>query len=144
MRKKTYKNHERETKEEQRAGDKKYVEDTFKLRMKLDIDIVKVERIGIRSEDKFKSEIWRPLKLTLKSEEEKRKIMASSYKLTTCDFRISEDFSIRERKIIKEWHEKARKKNEQDKCCVWKVRGSPRTKLYFKRFCTRKDSHVNK
>ena len=133
---------ENETKEEQRVGDKKYVEDVFKLRMKLNIDIVKVERIGARSEEKFKSEIWRPLKVTLKSEEEKRKFIASSYKLAPCDFKISEDFSIRERKIIKEWHEKARKKTmiEEDERSVWKVRGSPRTKLYIKKFHAKNDS----
>ena len=57
---------ERETEEEQRTGDKKFVEDVVNLRMKFDIDIVKVERIGVRDEEKFKLENWRPLKVTLK------------------------------------------------------------------------------
>ena len=114
--------------------------------MKLDVDIIKVERIGIKKEEMLKLEKWRPLKLTLKNEEEKRKVMASVFKLAPDDFRITEDFSFKERKIIKEWHQKAKEKttNEKEECCVWKVRGSPRTKLYFKRLCTRNDSHVDK
>jgi len=51
----------------------------------------------------------------------------------TCFFQVSitEDFTINERKKIKEMHEQAKKlnKNNNNKGFNWRVRGSPRTKL---------------
>ena len=124
-----------EDKEEQRIGDKDYVEEVVKNRMGFDVDIVSTERIGTRKEDMFISKRWRPLKVTLKNEEEKKQIMASVHKLAKWDFRITDDFSKKERETIKERHRKAKDKTkeENDETCVWKVRGSPRTRLYLKK-----------
>ena len=49
--------------------------------------------------------------------------------------RVTDDFSKRERKTIKEWHKRAKERTakEEDKSFVYKVRGSPRTKLYLKK-----------
>ena len=131
-----------ETLEEQRTGDKDYVEETIKCKMGFDIDIVTTERIGARKDEIIANERWRPIKVTLKSEEEKKRIMASVYKLDKWDFRITDDFSKKEREIIKEWHQKAKEKTrkEKDECCIWKVRGSPRAKLYLKKFCKKNKS----
>jgi len=128
--------------EEQRTFDKDYVEEVIKRRMGFDIDIITAERIGARKDEMFISKRWRPLKVTLRSEEEKKKIMASVHKLGQWDFRITEDFSKKERQTIKEWHQKAKEKTmkEKDECCVWKVRGSPRAKLYLKKLCKKNDS----
>ena len=73
--------------------------------------------------------------MTLKNEEEKKRIMTSVHKLERLDFRITDDFSKKERETIKEWHCKAKEKTkrEKDETSIWKVRGSPRTKLYLKR-----------
>ena len=125
-----------ETKEEQRKGDIDYVEEVIRNRMGLKVKILTAERIGVRNnETMFKTKRWRPCKVTLVNEEQKNQIMASVHKLGKLDFRVTDDFSKKEREIIKEWHRKAREKTmkEEDKSCVWKVRGSPRTKLYLKK-----------
>jgi len=131
-----------ETLEEQRTGDKDYVEETIKCKMGFDIDVVATERIGARKDEIIANERWRPIKVTLKSEEEKKRIMASVYKLDKWDIRITDDFSKKEREIIKEWHQKAKEKTRKvkDECCIWKVRGSPRAKLYLKKFCKKNKS----
>ena len=48
---------------------------------------------------------------------------------------IMEDLTWEERSILKEWFQKANEKNEQEvnKKIKWRVRKSPRTKLYLKR-----------
>lgn len=80
--------------------------------------------------------------MTHRNEEEKKRMIASAHKLAFY-FRISEDFSKKERDTIKEWHKEAKEKTatEKEECCVWKVRGSPRKRLYFKKICA-KNEHV--
>ena len=129
-----------ENKEEQQVGDKNYVEEEIRLRMGFKVNVVTAERIGIRKDEIFETNRWRPLKVILRNEEQKKQIMASVHKIDdNWDFRISDDFSKKERVIIKEWHRKAKEKTNKDcESCVWKVRGSPRTKLYLKKFVTTK------
>jgi len=121
--------------EEQRVGDKDYVEEVVQNQMGLKVNIVSAERIGARKDEMFKTKRWRPLKVVLKNEEEKRHILASVHKLEKDEFRVSDDFSKKERETIKEWHRKAKEKTElqKDGSWIYKVRGSPRTKLYFKK-----------
>jgi len=128
-----------ENEEEQRVGDKDFIERTLKQQMGFDVTIIKVERIGARKDEMYTNERWRPLKVILKSEEERIRILASAHKLNKDDdFRVSDDFSRKEREIIKQWHRKAKEKTskEEDKSHIRKVRGSPRTKLYLKKFTT--------
>jgi len=129
-----------ENKEEQRAGDKDYVEEIIGNRMGLKVNVVTAERIGARKDEMFETKKWRPLKVTLGNEEDKKRIMASVHKLNEPNFSVTDDFSKKERETIKEWHEKAKEKTkkEKDECCVWKVRGSPRAKLYLKKICKKK------
>ena len=51
---------------------------------------------------------------------------------------VTEDFTITERRMIKDWSDKAKvkkKKNESpDSKFVWRVRGSPKNGLRLKRF----------
>ena len=107
--------------------------------MGLKVNIISAERIGARTDEMFKTKRWRPLKVTLKNEEEKNQIMSSVHKLGRWDFRVTDDFSKKERETIKEWHRKAKEKTsaEEDKNYVWKVRGSPRTRLYLKKICNK-------
>ena len=70
-----------ENKEEQRKGDKDYVDEVVSLRMGLKVNIVSAERIGTRRDEMFITKRWRPLKVTLKNEEGKNQIMASVHKL---------------------------------------------------------------
>ncbi len=125
--------------EEQRVGDKNYVEEVVRNQMGFKVNIVSAERIGARGDEMFKTKRWRPLKVVLRNEEEKRQILASVHKLEKCNFRVSEDFSTKERETIKEWHRKAKEKTtlQKDSSWIYKVRGSPRTKLYFKKICNK-------
>ena len=131
-----------EDKEEQREGDKDYVDEVVSNRMGLKVNIISVERIGARTDEMFETKRWRPLKVTLRNEEEKNQIMASVHKLGRWDFRVADDFSRKERETIKEWQRKAKEKTnkENDKGYVWKVRGSPRTKLYLKKISNKIES----
>jgi len=76
---------------------------------------------------------WRPIKLILKSIEEKERIMQNLHKLKRFNeiggFSITDDFTINERKIIKDMCQKAKKMNSKNDDFVWHVRGSPRTNL---------------
>jgi len=88
--------------EEQRKGDKDYVEEVVSIQMGLKVNIVSAERIGARRDEMFKTKQWRPLKVVLKNEEDKSLIMANVHKLDRWDFRVTEDFSKKERETIKE------------------------------------------
>ena len=55
------------------------------------------------------------MKVTLRNEEEKKKIMALVHKIGQNDFRITEDFSKKERKTIKEWYQKAKEKTKRER-----------------------------
>ena len=87
-----------ENKEEQQVGDKNYVEEEIRLRMGFKVNVVTAERIGIRKDEIFETNRWRPLKVVLRNEEQKKQIMASVHKIDdNWDFRISDDFSKKER-----------------------------------------------
>ena len=103
--------------------------------MGFEVNIVAAERIGVRKDEMFKTRRWRPLKLTLANEEQKNKIINSVHKLEKWEFRVTDDFSKRERQTIKEWHKRAKERTakEENESFVYKVRGSPRTKLYLKK-----------
>ena len=56
--------------------------------------------------------------------------------------RVTEDLSRTEWELIKTWWKKADEKNSsnKDKYTKWKVRGSPRSGLYLKKFVNKSDS----
>ena len=87
-------------------------------------------RIGQKDEDGMK---WRPIKVILQSVSEKDRIMKSLYKLKQFDhvgLSITDDFTINEKKKIKEMHKKANNMNlGPNGDFVWCVSGSPRTNL---------------
>ena len=82
-----------EDKVERRTDDKDYVEEVVRNRMGLKINVVTAERIGARKDDMFKTERWRPLKLTLGNEEDTKRIKASVNKLNERNFSATDDFS---------------------------------------------------
>ena len=72
----------------------------------------------------------RPIKVMLRNINEKERIMKSLYKLKQYGYRgisITDDFTIEERKKIKEMYEKAKENSKNDRDFIWRVRGSPRT-----------------
>ena len=120
-----------DTIEEDQEKDKSEIEEILD-----DIDIrdIKVthHRIGKKHERRGKR---RPIKVTLQSTSEKERIVENLYKLKKYGRKrisITDDFTINERKKIKEMHDKAKMMNtEQDGDFIWRVRGSPRTSLRF-------------
>ena len=53
---------------------------------------------------------------------------------------VTEDYTMDERKVIKEWNEKAKARNENEpvgSMYEWKVRGSPKNGILLKKFQNR-------
>ena len=95
-----------------------------------------IQRIGITDTNKRK-----PILITFFSKQDKEKIMNNLPNLKgKTDFKgisITEDYTISERQLIKEFRKTARDKNalELDNSnFIWKVRGNPRSGLIVKRF----------
>ena len=92
-------------------------------------------RIGKREDGKA-----RPLKVTFHNENDKIKVLDNLKHLKgKSEFdgiSIKEDFTISERNLIKEYVQKANEKNlSEPKDCeyVWRVRGSPKNRLFLKK-----------
>ena len=91
-------------------------------------------RIGEKSSNKN-----RPIKVVLGSAHERYLLMKNLANLkgksTYKGISITEDFTVFERGLIKEWANKAkeRTKKENDSGFVWRVRGSPFKGLYLKK-----------
>ena len=56
---------------------------------------------------------------------------------------ITYDYSIMERKLIKEWVEKAKEMSSKNEKCIFKVWGNIKDGLYFKRFWKKKAKTEN-
>ena len=95
----------------------------------VDIEPKQIVRLGNENADKK-----RPLKVILKSADDKRQILSSLNKLKNADasvrgVSVRDDYTIEERKLIRSMHEEARRKNEADHVTHWKVRGTPKNGL---------------
>ena len=89
------------------------------------------DRLGGKSLDKI-----RPIRITMESLERKREFMAQLWKLKNGPKRfqkisVTEDYTQEERKEIKRWVDEAKERTKKDDGYVWKIRGSPRSKLRF-------------
>ena len=75
------------------------------------------------------------VRITMESHEEKQKLMSSLWRLKNGPekFRkisITDDYTQEERREIKRWVDEAKRRTQEvDDGYVWKVRGSPRSKL---------------
>ena len=123
-----------DAKEKLEQDDKRTVTNTFKS-MGLNISVVKVERIGVFTKEREENQRYRPIKVHLESKEAKIKVLQNLKKLKEFDLRITEDLTVQERKLVKEWSDLAKKRNQEntDKSFKWRVRGSPRCGLYLKK-----------
>ena len=100
-----------------------------------EIKVIKSERIGTLTLEKEEKEQYRPLKLTFQSEEDKEKVLKGiCNSRRRFDFKAT-DLSKNERNLLREWCQKAKERNlkKNDGSFQWKVRGSPRTRLYMKK-----------
>ena len=119
-----------ETKEKEQEQDKKDIKEILYIIGVQDI-VPKHHRIGQKDEDGLKQ---RPIKMILKSSSEKERIMQNLHKLKPhrnwTGLSIRDDFTINERKKIKEKCQEAKNLNKGNNGdFVWRVRGSPRTRL---------------
>ena len=91
-------------------------------------------RIGKKTDKKY-----RPLKVTFLDITQKQQLINNLYRLSTnapyYQISVTEDYTLAERKKIKELHEQAKRLNNdgEDNDYMWRVRGSPRTSLYLKK-----------
>ena len=89
------------------------------------------DRLGEKSLNKN-----RPIRITMESDERKIEIMSKLWKLKYgpgkfLKISITDDFTQEERKEIKRWVDEAKERTKKENGYVWKIRGSPRSKLYF-------------
>ena len=105
-----------------------------------DISYKTVIRIGKAIPDKK-----RPIMLVLNSEFDKDRILKSLTSLKDqADFKgisITEDYTVAERTMLKEWRDKAKMKNDKEEAesnYIWRVRGTPKNGLMLKRFTRQK------
>ena len=84
----------------------------------------------------------RPLRLVMKSTEEKDRVMSRLVNLKNADDRyrkvsVRDDYSIEERNLIKQWSDKAAAKNQAENTNEYKVRGNPKNGLRLVRVTKR-------
>ena len=83
----------------------------------------------------------RPMMLQLESEADKDKIMMNLQNLKgKTEYKgvsITEDYTVTERKLLQDWRDKAKAKNDSEEPnsnYIWRVRGTPKNGLELKRF----------
>ena len=86
-------------------------------------------RLGIKKDHRSK----RPIKVVFQNQQNKDLVMNNLHKLKDSGYpyvSVRDDFTINERRKIKDLYEEAKKKNEENSGdLIWCVRGSPRTSL---------------
>ena len=96
-----------------------------------------ITRLGKTEDGKI-----RPLKMIMKSTEDKSQVMSRLVNLKNADDRyrkvsVRDDYSVEERLLIKQWSEKAAAKNLAEKTNEFKVRGNPKNGLRLVRVTKR-------
>ena len=118
-----------DVKDTQEREDKLFVMHGTELKIK------KTQRIQIFTKVRQKKNNYRPIKITMENESMKTQVLQNLKKLNgITNFKVTEDLTRKERKKIKEWQEKAKTKNMQEKNenFKWLFKGSPRSGLYLK------------
>ena len=121
------------------AEDKDFAEDLLKELQIGAIAINQIERIGQKPETE-EGTGKRPIKLTLKSEEDRDKVLdnlrnlkgKSQYK----GISVTADYTYSERQLIRDYRDRANLKNDKEEeksKHVWRVRGTPKNGLSIKR-----------
>ena len=118
--------------------DEEYVS-TFNSALGLEMDYKAMYRLGKRNATGEDSK--RPMKLILRNDADKNRIMASLKNLKGREeykgISVKDDYTIQDRNLIKQWVEKAKNANPQEPVgskYEWKVRGTPKNGMFLKRF----------
>jgi len=133
-----------DSEESTKIYDEEYLNEKV-LPKKLSLRNIKIEetqRIGKFSKEKEDEKRYRPIKVRFANEEDKNTVLRAITKGERLPFRVTEDLTKSERKTIKEWCMKAQEMNTslKDANFKFKVRGSPRKKLYLKKIVNRTKS----
>ena len=88
-----------------------------------------VIRLGTRTDNRH-----RPLKLTMKNNEDKEQIKSRLVNLREADeiyrkVSVRDDYTLKERDLVKDMVQQAKEKNENEGTDAWKVRGTPKNGL---------------
>ena len=111
------------------AIDENKVKDVFDA-VNMKYKPISMYRLGAKQEDKI-----RPLMVCLQSKEEKGDFMSKLWKLKYARDKfkrisITHDYTLEERKTIKEWVKEAKRRNmNENERYTWKVRGTPKTEM---------------
>ena len=97
-------------------------------------------RIGARN-----SSTNRPLKLIMKTVEEKKQVQSrlvnlKEAELTYRKVSVRDDYTRRERKLVSDMIEQAKERNEKENTNTWKVRGTPENGLHLVNINRRRQS----
>lgn len=121
-------------------------DDTFVRQLLKDVKVeasTQIERIGTPS-----AISKRPLKIVFQTHAKKESLMSNLKLLKNVEqyrgISVTEDFTKAERNLIKVWTEKAKEKNSlepYESNVIWRVRGSPRSTLFLKKFESREQWH---
>ena len=123
---------------ERKQHDKDFI-DAFLRDIGIGASYKSISRLGTR--DESSEQVKRPMKIVMQSEEDKDLVMSRLINLkgkeTYKGISITDDHSIADRNIIKEWAEKAKTANANesaDSLYEWKIRGSPKNGMRLKKF----------
>ena len=110
-----------------------FVKDLFAKLQIEQASVKSIQRIGMATNG--------PIKMEMHTIQDKIQVLRSLTKLKGDNnfkgIRITEDYTISERKLIKEYNSRAKEKTDTDPDkdqIIWRVRGSPRKGLFLKRF----------
>lgn len=124
---------------DQQNGDRAFVSRMIQL-VSVGIKPKSITRIG--RDDTHRK---RPIKVVFQTEQDKENILGNLSNLKGFDefkgISVTEDYTITERNIVKEFTEKARERNNQepeDSSYIWRVRGTPKNGLVLKRLMKKK------
>ena len=125
-------------KNQAKQRDKEFIT-TFIGDVGLDIEYKSTYRLG--KEDARKEQSKRPILVLMHSEQGKHRIMENLKQLKGQEkyqgISVTDDHTIKDRKLIKDWIDKAKEANASepaDSPYQWKVRGTPKNGMRLKKF----------
>ena len=127
--------------EDSANDDNNFVNNLFKDLQISAPPIKQIDRIGKKLETKEQPQ-KRPIIVVLDNEEDKNTVLENlknlKGKLLYKGVRITNDYTLSQRLLIKDYYEKAQENNREEKQnatnFMWKVRGTPETGLTLRRF----------
>ena len=110
-----------------------------------DVSPESITRLGKNVSDPTENRKSRPLRLCMKTIEDKEKVMRRLSNLKNADDKykkvsVKDDYTFEEREIIKEWQAMADTKNQEENTKNWKCRGNPKNGMRLVKIKTRENT----